>query len=186
MDSWGQSQLSFFTQEPATSKLSARQVNILRSSKKGGMAADDSQPYLDELGVEILDRPQSIQFLANTNERVHRWSPYVQGFSAHFVQSVLDAHKHDYGNQPVVLDPFAGSGTVVVQAKLNHLESYGVELNPLLHFVATTKIGTWDVSPDRLTRIAGTLPKGAPYTAPTFLKSAKQFDSMRVLQTSLR
>lgn len=176
MDVRGALQQSLFTQQPVPSKLSARQVNILRSPKKGGMAADDAQPYLEELGVAILDRPQSIQFLPNNNELVHRWSPYVQGFSADFVQSVLDAYKHDYGNKPVLLDPFAGSGTVVVQAKLNDLESYGVELNPLLQFVAATKIGTWDVPPDRLTRIAGTLPKGKPYTAPAFLKSAKQFN----------
>ena len=181
MNPGGQLRLSFVTQVPATSNLTTRQINILRSPKKGGTAADDSQPYLDELGVAILDRPQPIQFLPNTNERVHRWSPYVQGFSAGFVQSVFDTYKGDYGDRPVVLDPFAGSGTVIVQAKLNHLESYGVELNPLLQFIAATKIDTWDVSSDRLTRIAETLPESAPCMAPAFLKSSKQFNR-KVLQ----
>jgi len=54
MDSQGQSQLSFFTQEPATSKLSARQVNLLRSPKKGGMAADEIAEYWGDADIEEI------------------------------------------------------------------------------------------------------------------------------------
>ncbi|MCS7227044.1 MAG: hypothetical protein NZ821_08650, partial [Gloeomargarita sp. SKYB31] len=97
--------------------LTARRKNVLRSPKQHGSSLRDSRPYLEELGVEILDAPQPIQFQPNTSEPVHRWSPYVQGFSAQFVQRTLDRYRHQYG-RPVVADPFVGRGTVTVQAKI--------------------------------------------------------------------
>jgi DNA modification methylase len=155
--------------------LTARQVNILRSPKRNGTAYDDSRPYLAELGVEIVESRQPIQFLQNSGELVHRWSPYVQGFSAQFVQRILDRYKHDY-EAPIIFDPFAGSGTVLVQSKLNNFEGYGVELNPLLHFIAQTKLKTWDTNPDRIQQIANNLPRPQAFHSPAFLKSANQFN----------
>ena len=61
--------------------------------------------------ITIPENIQPIQFTPNINEHIHRWAPYVQGFSASFVQSILDRHKKEYPD-PVVLDPFAGCGTV--------------------------------------------------------------------------
>ncbi len=155
--------------------LSVRQVNILRSPKQNGASSDDSKPYLAELGVEILDNQQPIQFFKNSNALVHRWSPYVQGFSSKFAQNVFEQYQPEYA-QPVVFDPFAGSGTVLAQAKLNNFESYGVELNPLLHFVAQTKVQTWRVNPLRLTKVVGNLSKTHTFKAPAFLKTEKQFN----------
>jgi hypothetical protein len=155
--------------------ITARQFNIICSSKRNGTSHADSIPYLDELGVEIVDNRQSIQFLPNSRELVHRWSPYVQGFSAQFVQRILDKYRNEY-TSPVVLDPFAGSGTVIVQSKLNGFEAYGVELNPLLHFIAETKINTWNTNPDDLLRVSRHLPKKRIFEAPKFLKSNRQFN----------
>src|SRR3970040_559240 len=90
-----------------------RKRNILASPKFGGSCDIDSIPYLNELGIEIIESWQPIQFTPNFGEHVHRWAPYIQGFSASFVQSVLDQYKKDY-ESPVVLDPFAGCGTVLV------------------------------------------------------------------------
>jgi DNA modification methylase len=158
-----------------SSDITARQFNILRSPKKNGTACADSIKYLSELGINIVDNCQPIQFLPNTNEPVHRWSPYVQGFSAKFVQRILDRYRGEY-ESPFVLDPFAGSGTVIVQAKFNGFESYGVELNPLLHFVAETKINSWLTNPDDLLNITRNLSKKCLFEAPDFLKSDKQFN----------
>lgn len=157
------------------SDLTARQYNILRSPKKYGTAHDDSAGYLEELGVSIVSDKQPIQFLPNSNEPVHRWSPYVQGFSAKFVQRVIGKYQKQY-SQPVVLDPFAGSGTVIVQAKMNGLEAYGLELNPLLHFVAETKINTWNTDSEELLQAASHLSMKHAFEAPDFLKSGKQFN----------
>lgn len=154
---------------------SVRQINILRSPKKNGTSLEDSQEYLLELGIEIQDNRQSIQFMPNTNESIHRWAPYVQGFSAKFVQRTLDRYKSEYKN-PVILDPFSGSGTVPLQSKVNGIKSYGVELNPLLHFVAKTKVDSWNTNPERLLKISRHLPVKKSFCAPDFLKSDKHFN----------
>jgi len=163
------------TQLTYITDLTVRQLNILRSPKNNETAYADSVRYLAELGIEITNSRQPIQFLPNSNEPVHRWSPYVQGFSAKFVQRTIDAHRNDY-QSPAILDPFAGSGTVIVQSKLNAIESYGVELNPLLHFVSETKLNSWATNPDNLLGIARHLTIQKPTESPRFLKSEKHFN----------
>jgi DNA modification methylase len=156
------------------SELNARQINILKSPKRGGSCKIDSLPYLEELGIEIIEHNQPIQFTSNINEHIHRWAPYVQGFSALFVQSIFDRYKEDY-RKPVILDPFAGCGTVLVQAKLNGYTSCGTELNPLLHFIANTKLNSWDISHSYLFKIYHAMHKERVCLAPSFLKSTSQF-----------
>jgi DNA modification methylase len=162
------------TQLTYITDLTVRQFNILHSPKNNGSAYTDSVHYLEELGINILNRRQPIQFLPNTNEPVHRWSPYVQGFSAKFVQSTIDFYRSDY-DSPMVHDPFAGSGTVLVQSKINGISSYGVELNPLLHFVAETKLNSWRENPLKLLEISQHLSSSKITESPSFLKSQKHF-----------
>jgi DNA modification methylase len=161
--------------EPIQSELTVRKINILKSPKKGGSSDRDAIPYLGELGIEIFENIQSIQFTPNINEHIHRWAPYVQGFSASFVQSILDQYKKEY-NDPVVLDPFAGCGTVLVQTKLNGYRSFGTELNPFLQFIANTKLNCWDISPNYLLKIYNDLPRNNRSSAPSFLKSSSHFN----------
>lgn len=152
-----------------------RRKNVLASPKLGGACDIDSISYLRELDVEIVESKQSIQFTPNFGEHVHRWAPYIQGFSASFVQSVLDQYKEDY-QSPVVLDPFAGCGTVLVQSKLNGHKSVGTELNPLLQFIADAKVNSWDVNPELLLKLYSSIPRNVRTPAPDFLKSENQFN----------
>ncbi|MCX8061851.1 MAG: site-specific DNA-methyltransferase [Anaerolineales bacterium] len=160
--------------------LTARRKNVIRSPKQYGNSDEDALPYLQEGGWQLIHVPQEIQFQPNTDEPIHRWSPYVQGFSAGFVQRTLDRYRKDYPH-PVVLDPFAGSGTVLVQAKLNRCPSVGIELNPLLHFIASVKVNSWHLSPEKWLRttelILKTCAQPSPprFAAPSFLKSETHF-----------
>lgn len=157
------------------SVLDRRKENIMKSPKRGGSCYNDSLPYLKELGVQITEKRQAIQFTTNINECVHRWAPYVQGFSSVFVQSVLERYSQTY-NSPKVLDPFAGCGTVLVQAKIDGYESFGVELNPLLRYIADVKLNSWTVRPIQLLKIYHQLRNDILVSEPPFLKSAKQFN----------
>src|SRR3989337_1417875 len=152
-----------------------RKKNVLSSPKFGGSCDVDSKPYLKELGIEIVERRQPIQFTSNCGEHVHRWAPYIQGFSAAFVQSILDQYKDEY-KSPVILDPFAGCGTVLTQSKLNGYKSIGTELNPLLQFIADTKVNSWDVNPELLMEVFSSIPGDLRTPAPEFLKSENQFN----------
>lgn len=51
-----------------------RRRNVLASPKFGGSCDIDSKPYLKELGTEIIERRQPIQFTSNFAEHVHRWT----------------------------------------------------------------------------------------------------------------
>lgn len=152
-----------------------RRRNILKSPKRGGSCHDDSLPYLRELGISITEKRQAIQFTTNVNECVHRWAPYVQGFSASFVQSVLERYAQEY-NSPRILDPFAGCGTVLVQAKVDGYKSLGVELNPLLRYIASVKLNSWTVRPGQLLTTYHKLRTDMLVSEPRFLKSEKQFN----------
>ncbi len=152
----------------------ARKRNILNSPKVGGCCDDDSIQYLNELGIEIVEKKQPIQFTPNFSEHVHRWSAYIQGFSAEFVQSIIDKYRKEY-NYLRILDPFAGCGTVLVQSKFSGYPSLGTELNPLLGFIANAKVNSWDVSPNALIEMYESMPKDISKAPPVFLKSKNQF-----------
>ncbi|MBW1999432.1 MAG: hypothetical protein JRJ29_15910 [Deltaproteobacteria bacterium] len=156
-------------------EMDVRRKNIISSPKSGGSSDIDAKPYLKDLGTEIVEKRLPIQFTSNFGEHVHRWAPYIQGFSASFVQSMLERYRDDYMS-PVVLDPFAGCGTVLVQAKLNGYRSIGTELNPLLQFIADTKVNSWDVDPEFLWEFFLSIPRASRAAAPEFLKSERQFD----------
>ncbi len=78
-----------------------------------------------ESGVRLGRYTGPITFRSNERLPVHRWWPYVQGFSADFVRGILDTHAVDQGT---VLDPFAGSGTTLVEARRAGWRAWGTEL----------------------------------------------------------
>lgn len=140
----------------------------------------DSLPYLQELGISIVPARQKIQFTHNAQAPVHRWSPYVQGFSAEFVHSTILRYWADYdlrrSDGALVHDPFAGSGTVLVEAKrMGVRRCTGTELNPLLAFLANTKVRSWDSPPALLVENLARLDRDAWRAAPDFLASERQF-----------
>lgn len=70
--------------------------------------------------------------------RVHNWYPYVEGFSATYVEEqLLSRLNHRIGS---VYDPFGGSGTAQLVAACMGIPSYYSEVNPLMVFVAETKL----------------------------------------------
>jgi len=158
--------------EPIT--LSRREQNILVSPKRDGSSKVDSNKYLAELGTAIIEYHQPIQFTKNMKQFIHRWAPYVQGFSSDFVQSVFDQYSGVY-KQPRILDPFAGCGTVPVQAKLNGYDSIGIELNPLLQFITNVKLNSWKTNPVLLWEYYQTLDYSQYTEYPKFLQTEKQF-----------
>ena len=86
-------------------------------------------------------------FMANRALPVHRWVPWIAGFSRHFVQDALARHLPGPG---VVLDPFAGVGTTLVEADLAGHDAVGFEINPYAAFAARAKLGAHRLEPERL------------------------------------
>lgn len=63
---------------------------------------------------------------------IQRWFPYREGYSTRLVNAFLKELKIT-GN---VFDPFSGSGTTLFASRQNHLNSFGVEVNPISVLVA--------------------------------------------------
>jgi DNA modification methylase len=79
---------------------------------------------------------------------VHRWVPWIAGFSASFVDSVCAAYlrPNSKRSRRLVLDPFAGVGTTLLQAVLNGHDAVGFEINPYPALAATAKLQTLKVN----------------------------------------
>ena len=86
-------------------------------------------------------------FMANREAPVHRWVPWIAGFSRQFVQDALARYLKGPG---VVLDPFAGVGTTLVEADLAGHAAVGFEINPYAAYAARTKLGAHRLAPTRL------------------------------------
>ena len=84
--------------------------------------------FRKENGVELDRYSGPITFRSNESIPVHRWWPYVQGYSAEFVAGVLS--REGLAPGATVLDPFAGSGTTLVETRRAGLRALGFELLP--------------------------------------------------------
>jgi DNA modification methylase len=75
---------------------------------------------------------------------IHEWYRFVLSFPPHLVRDYL--RRFDIGTQQRVLDPFCGTGTVLVEAKKLGIPSVGVEANPLAGFASQVKVD-WHPDP---------------------------------------
>ena len=69
---------------------------------------------------------------------VHRWFTYPAGYSHKFVEAKINEHGLTSGL--TVADPFLGTGTTSVAAKMMGVNSVGIEAHSFVHWVAKTKM----------------------------------------------
>jgi hypothetical protein len=70
-------------------------------------------------------------FVKNRDLPIHRWVPWIAGFSAPFVDDCLAKYlSRNGGADRWVLDPFAGVGATLVQAYVHGFNVVGFEINP--------------------------------------------------------
>ena len=78
-------------------------------------------------------------FMENRKAPVHRWVPWIAGFSGAFVDSVIAAYL-GHRKSALVLDPFAGVGTTLIQCALRGHNVIGFEINPYAALAAEAKL----------------------------------------------
>lgn len=72
----------------------------------------------------------------------HDWYRFVLSYPPHLVRQYVEEFSLDSGD--VVLDPFCGTGTTLVEARKLGLPAVGLEANPVAHFASATKTD-WDM-----------------------------------------
>lgn len=85
----------------------------------------------------------------NKMRPVHRWVPWIAGFSAQFVEDAVQTFLPKQSrNRALVLDPFAGVGTTLVEALRAGCNTIGYDINAFAVLAARAKIDCIDVPPD--------------------------------------
>jgi DNA modification methylase len=77
----------------------------------------------------------------------HDWYRFVLSYPPHLVRDYISDFELD--EQSVILDPFCGTGTTLVEAKLKQIKAIGLEANPFPHFASMVKTD-WNITPDEL------------------------------------
>lgn len=86
-------------------------------------------------------------FANNKTAPIHRWVPWIAGFSKTFVRDVIIRYLDGPG---LVLDPFAGVGTTLVEAVLQGHEALGFEINPYAALASRVKANAHRIDPTAL------------------------------------
>ncbi len=87
---------------------------------------------------------------AETTKHVHRLHPYKGKFIPQLVEYFLNGHIDDYKKEAyfhagdIVLDPFCGSGTTLVQANEHGMHAVGIDVSAFNAFISNAKVGTFN------------------------------------------
>ena len=107
-----------------------------RTVTEGGLARAVAQPVQDWLCGQNLEVPVSSNIGAS-NLPFQRWFRFKEAYAPAFVKEAIAEC-----NYPVhhLLDPFGGSGTTALTARMQGLDSTSIEVNPFLADVIRAKV----------------------------------------------
>lgn len=78
-----------------------------------------------------------MQFDKNKNVKVHRWYPFVEGYSKEFIEDILK----ELPFTPIcALEPFCGSGTTPVELQNHQVRCHSFEVSPFMYLLARVKL----------------------------------------------
>ncbi len=136
---------------------------------------------------------QDPAFTLNRIVPVHRWVPWIAGYSQAFAADAIG--KFTTGPGQLILDPFAGVGTTLIEAdRLGH-SAAGFEINPYAAFAATIKLAAHRLDTELLRAAIGRLRKFGEFVqetgvepvgkAPEGFKTRSPFYSPKVMRKVL-
>ena len=142
--------------------------------------------------LEETDRfnRQLVSFQSSKTEMLHGWISYREGFSAELVERLLN----EFGIAPgdSILDPFAGSCTTLLTAKMLGIDAVGVEVLPNSHLAWEAKSRAFDYDLDELHQVRDLLrtvvppPTDTPFPHLTITESAFPAETERDLMAYTR
>lgn len=88
---------------------------------------------------------------AETTKHVHHLHPYKGKFIPQLVEYFLDSHTDNFKKEvffkkgEIVLDPFCGSGTTLVQANELGIHAIVIDISEFNSFISNCKLGRYDL-----------------------------------------
>lgn len=88
---------------------------------------------------------------SDTTKHVHRLHPYKGKFIPQLVEYFLDKHTDEFKKEfyfkagDIVLDPFCGSGTTLIQANELGINAIGVDVSAFNSLISNVKIGKYNI-----------------------------------------
>ena len=109
------------------------------------------QEWKDKLGGDLNWALSFDQYReTDTTKHVHRLHPYKGKFIPQLVEYFLDNHTDNFKKEvyfkkgDIILDPFCGSGTTLVQCSELGMHSIGVDISAFNTFISNVKVGYYD------------------------------------------
>ena len=97
--------------------------------------------FAGEEETQEIKKPELSNSRANKldpqDRAFHDWYRFVLSFPPHLVRDYIQ--KFGLNQKSVVLDPFCGTGTTLVEAKLAGMKVIGLEGNPFPQFASLVK-----------------------------------------------
>lgn len=108
--------------------------------------------WKDKLGDDLNWALSFEQFKeSETTKHVHRLHPYKGKFIPQLVEYFLDSHTDDFkreiffNKEDIILDPFCGSGTTLVQANELGMHAVGIDISAFNSLISNSKILKYDL-----------------------------------------
>lgn len=121
----------------------------------------------------------TINALLKADRPIHGWYRFVLSFPSHLVRRYISTF--NLGPDDLLLDPFCGTGTTLVEAKKNRIPSVGCDAHPLAALVSRVKTN-WIVDVKALRIMFKRILKGAEEVSNKHALHPLSFDAEMLLE----
>ena len=131
IEHWLAAKRNTSSQASGPTRVAERVLPLYETQESGANAASFNDPAFSE----------------NRSQAVHRWVPWIAGFSGAFVSDCLNTYLSVGSSRKyLVLDPFAGVGTTMIEARKHGHDSIGFEINPYAVLACKAKMDAFTLN----------------------------------------
>ncbi len=157
-------QLELFEGKEIGESTSENDIEVKQFSHEG-YCEETERLKLEKKYMKIVDETdifnrKLVSYQANKNQSIHQWIKYREGFSSELVDLLIDELNLKQGD--TILEPFLGSGTTSLTAKMRGINCVGIDILPNAHLAFEAKNNVFNYDINELQSVYDTLTKLTP------------------------